>query len=188
MRKITSRRESKKKRKMNQIIVGIILVLVMLMSVLGYAFQGGGDSDSEEIEYNGFKFIKQEGYWFTNFEGQQMVFLNNPLEINERGVDLKTIKNYESKPLYIYSENTLALGEIYRNLEGIYQRIQFACPEGESCEEDIPEKNCENNFIIVKISEENKITQENNCVFIEGISEDLTKLSDEFLFEIFGIV
>ena len=186
--RIRARRESKKKQRMNQIIVGGILVLVMLMSVLGYAFQGGSDGSSEEIEYNGFKFVEQDGYWFTNFEDRELIFLYNPLEIDEKGIGLKTFENYESKPLYIYSENTPALGEIYRNLEGIYQRIQFACPEGKECEEDVPEKSCENNFIIIKISQENKIVQENNCVFIEGVEEDLAKLSDEFLFEIFSIV
>ena len=187
MRKIISKRESKNKQKRNQIIVGGILVLVMLMSVLGYAFQGD-DGSSKKMEYNGFKFIESEGFWNTNFEGRQLTFLYNPLEINEKGVDLKDIKNYKSKPLYIYSENNPALAEIYRNLEGIYERIQFACPENKNCEEDIPIKNCEKNFIIIKISKENKITQENNCVFIEGTEENLAKLSDEFLFEVWGIV
>ena len=54
------------------------------------------------------------------------------------------------------------------------------------CEESWPMKNCSNNFILIKEGEF-KVEQENNCVFIEGPKENLTKISDEVLFNIIGV-
>jgi hypothetical protein len=62
--------------------------------------------------------------------------------------------------------------------------MQEACPEGQTCEEDVPTKNCTNNFIIIKAANESSIKQDKNCVFIEGKSENLVKLTDSFLYKI----
>ena len=100
------------------------------------------------------------------------------------------LSNYYNKPLYISSENSEIANEIYKNLfyyNQIVQRIQNACLEGEGCEGNLPIKNCEDNIIIFKESENNEIIQEKNCVFIKGKKEDLVKLSDDFLFKIIGI-
>jgi hypothetical protein len=55
------------------------------------------------------------------------------------------------------------------------------------CEETLPIKTCEDNFIIIKENNFTNIIQEDNCVFIQGPSENLTMVSDEFLFHILGV-
>jgi len=201
MRKIISKHEEGRKRKRNQLIVGGVLIFIMFFSVLGYSFRGG-DENTKKINYNGFEFINQNDFWILNTENFYFVFKNNPKQVEEIGGDLEYLENYYDKPLYIYSENSESEIEIYRNLfyqNQIVQRMQSACLDenitnttlGErivlECDENLPIKNCEDNFIIIKEDNNTKITQNKNCVFIFGQQENLTKITDEFLFKILGI-
>jgi len=191
MRKIISKQEEARKKKRNQLIVGFALIFIMLLSVLGYSFSGGNESTTK-IKYNGFNFIKQDDFWILNMKNFNFIFKNNPNQVEKINSDLKNLENYYGKPLYMYSKNYDAELEIYKNLfyyNQIVQRMQDACLEGNQtdCDETLPVKNCEDNFIIIKENNETKIIQENNCVFIEGKQEELTKITDEFLFKILGI-
>lgn len=193
MRKIISKHEEARKKKRNQLIVGGVLIFIMLFSVLGYSFRRGEGSSIKKINYNGFEFTEQDNFWILNIEEFNFVFKNNPQQVEKIKGELKYLTNYYEKPLYIYSEDNNAKLEIYRNLlyqNQIVQRIQPACLETdnklEECE-NLPVKNCENNFIVIKESNESKIIQNESCVFIQGKEENLTEITDEFLFKILGI-
>jgi hypothetical protein len=190
MRKILSKKEEEKRTRRNQWIIGGVLVLIMVASALGYAF-GREQESNEKIIYNGFEFQKKSGLWNVNIGNFQFYFMYNPKEIDKINSVLNPLSSYYGKPLYIYSENSEALIEIYRNLfyqNQIVERVQEACLKGEKCDSNAPIKTCENNFIIIKESNATSIRQDNNCVFIEGNFQDLTKLSDGFLFKIIGIM
>ncbi|MCK9569213.1 hypothetical protein M0R72_09770, partial [Candidatus Pacearchaeota archaeon] len=181
MRKIISKETEEKKRKKNQFLVGGLLILVMVLSTVGYSFNNQEDN-SEKIVYNGVKFIKSDNLWYANVGDFQFSFSYNPAETEEINSTLNFLNKYENLPLYVYSENSEATVEIYRNLfynNLIVQRMQEACPESEKCEAEIPVKNCSNNFIIIKKSETNEIQQKQNCTFINGKDEELVKLTDE---------
>ncbi len=191
MRKIETKREREGKRRRNQIIVGVVLVFVMLFSTLGFAFQNfyftGGDADSDSSEgkvtYNDFEFTNVNGLWVLG----NFVFKNTPQQVQDVGTGLKSIDNYQGKPLYIYSENEEAEIEVYVNLGQVAERVQKACIEGEECSTNLPVKTCTDNFIIIKQTNNTVIRQENNCVYIEGTQENLVALADQFLFKILGI-
>jgi len=187
MKRIKSKRREAKKQKRNQIIIGSILIFVMFGSVFGILAGSFGKEDTTKINYNGYEFVNQNSLWFVNIGNFNFAFRYNPYEVEESDSELKYLNNYDNKPLYISSDNNEATSEIYANLNQIAQRIQFACLEKEKCEEDLPVKTCENNFIIIKENNSSEIIQDNNCVFIQGAQENLTKLSDEFLFKIIGI-
>ena len=192
MRKISFKYQDEKKKKRNQMIVGLILIFVMFSSVLGFAFMnfassGGNDMnnpDLNSINYNGFEFIEQNSLWILNQNEINFIFRYNPNQVPRIASEIKPLENYQEKILYLYSENILAESEIYTNLFQFTNGIENACLE--ECDEEFPVKTCQDNFIIIR--EGNKgITQENNCVFIEGEKEDLTKLADEFLFKLIGV-
>ncbi|MDP2628500.1 MAG: hypothetical protein Q8P15_01225 [Nanoarchaeota archaeon] len=190
MRKISSKYEEGKKRKRDGWIIGIVLIGVMIFSVLGYAFGGNTSSTFEKMNYNGFVFVKQNDFWVLQKDNFQLIFRYNPLQTGQIDFVGDSINNYLGKPLYISSEYEEPISEIYTNLfsqNKIVQRIQYACLEGERCEEGLPIKTCEDNFIIINEGQIRKITKEKNCVFIEGNINDLTKLSDGFLFKVFGV-
>lgn len=169
--------------------MGGMLILLILVSSIGYSFQRGEKEEDNKINYNGFEFEEQNGFWGVNIEGMQFYFKYNPLQTDKINSEIKPINNYVQKSLYIYSENNEATLEIYQNFyqNQIVQRIQKACPQGNKCEEDIPMKTCEDNFIIIKKSDVSEVKQEENCVFIKGKSEELAKMTDSFLFKIIRI-
>ena len=191
MRKIISKHAEDKRKKRNGLIVGMILIFIMFFSVVGYSFIGRENDDVKKIEYKGFKFVKDNDFWFTEIGNLNFVFEYNPDEVERIDSKLKYLENYYGKPLYIFSENKDTELEIYRNLDPrvnqIVQRIQSACLEGEICDGNLPVKTCGDNFIIIKESNISKIIQEENCVFIGGKQENLVKLTDEFLFKILSI-
>lgn len=204
MREITTSSLKKieaKKKKRNQLILGIILVLIMLFSTLGYSFIGKNEQHSEEqsnlINYNGFEFANQNGYWILDNGNFKFVFKYNPKEIeklNYSSYEIKKANYYSNKPLYIFSESFEAEQEISTNLYPFVQRMQHACLNSssfkEKCDENLPVKSCENNFIIISSensSSSTNILQNKSCVFINGPFENLTKITDEFLFNVLGI-
>jgi hypothetical protein len=192
MREIESKQEAERKRKRKQWIIGGILIVLMLGSTFGYAFYqlGNKEDSSNKVEYNGYKFIGENGFWTTNIGNYGFMFRYNPTEVEKiesEGSELNYLNSYSERPLYIFSEDYVAEVEIYRNLGDIVQRFQGGCPENTNCTQDWPVKDCSNNFIIIKKANESRIYQNQSCVFIEGPQENLTQITDEFLFRITGI-
>lgn len=196
MRKIISRHEEKRKRRVIQVWLSIILIFIMFSSILGFAFQtfgghlgnrvNGEENIPETTNFNGFEFSEQSEFWVLNLNGINLIFRYNPSQIIKLNAELNPLLNYEAKSLYIYSESAQAKSEIKTNLFKFVDGIENACLEGiKNCEDPI--KTCEENFIIIEESENREIKQQNNCVFIKGKKEDLVKLTDEFLYKIFGV-
>jgi hypothetical protein len=193
MRKIISRESEEKKRKRNQLIIGGILIVVMALSTIGYSLNSGNKTNdgTSSLIYNKLQFTKTSGFWNVQSSNLALAFTYNPNEVNKTNSDLNLIGSYSNKPLYIYSENSNAATEVYRNfvyLNKIVLRMQDACPVNQTCKEDVPTKNCTDNFIIIKASNETtSIKQNQNCVFIYGKAENLVKQTDSFLYKITGI-
>jgi len=187
MRKILTKSQQKSKERFNQILVGLVLIFIMILSVLGYGLVGRDSSKEEKIIFNGIEFKKINNLWEIEQENFKFVFKYNPKEIERVNSQVDYFDSYYNKPLYISSENLEATEEIYQNMYSFVERMQKACLNEEECEGDLPIKNCENNFIIIRESNNSRITQNQNCVFIEGNQENLVKLTDDFLFKILGI-
>ena len=189
MRRLTSKKVEAKKVKRNQIVLGIFLIFIMMFSVLGYGF-GNQDQNgsSEKINYNGYEFISQDGFWMLNFQDIDFFFKYNPNQIIRTDSTINLINSYQENPLYIYSEDLNSEYELNINLNRLVPRIQNACLSEEECQDtDSPIKTCEDHFIIIKEDTSARIEQDNNCVFIKGNKEDLVKLTDDFLLKILGI-
>ena len=187
MKRLVSKREKEKGTKRNQILMGIILVFLMILSVLGFALQGNSDEEEggDKITYNEFEFAYINGFWRIG----SFTFSHNPEQVPEIGFGLRDFTFYQGLPAYVYSENNEAETEIKMNLELIAQRVTDACMDekGIECSEGIAVKTCEDNFIIIKENNVSSIKQENKCVYIKGPEEELLKLTDQFLFKMLGI-
>ena len=149
-------------------------------------------NSSNKLKYNGLTFIKTEtGYWQTTIGELNFLFRYNPEEVE--GITDQPTENfplatdYLSKPLYYTTTNSLTYSEISQNTMYFVERFQQACLNETNCPENIPIKNCTENFIILKYEEEPSITFEENCVFISGNQEGTLKLIDDFLFRLLGI-
>jgi hypothetical protein len=193
MRRILSAEIEEAKRKRKQVIIGGILILIMLLSTFGIIIDSFGKKDnSQEIIYNKIKFENQDGFWFAQNGNLNLVTKYNPFEtenftINENLV----IDGFYNQPLYLYFDDDSAGQEILRNFDSqvnnIVTRTQLACPEESNCSENWPKKNCDNNFIIIRLSNQSSVIQKNKCIYIESNKEEITQLTDEFLFKLFKV-
>jgi len=188
IKRILSKSEQEKKRKRNSIIIGVILMVVMFGSVFGVVVGSFGKNSSKKnkVEYGGYEFLNENGLWKVSIGEINFIFRYFPTQTNNMTTNLKNIDNYYNKPLYISSEDLESEAEVYRNLQQISSRIQSACFNNETCEGDFPIKTCADNFIIIKAGTE-EITQVENCVYIKGEKQELSKLTDSFLYDILGI-
>lgn len=185
----------KNKDKRNQLILGIFLIIIMVSSTLGYALLGRSeDTGSSKIEYNGIEFKQDNsGYWYSDIQGYEFITQYNPEELeNIEFISSLNVNNYQNQPLYFVGDIGQGSSEIIRNLaERFVLRIQEACINNESCEQDLPIKDCstENIIIINEISEEEveNIYQEENCIFINSSSVNQTRYADKFLFNLMRI-
>lgn len=209
MRKLMTKEEERKKQKRNQTVVGIILIGVLVLSVFGMFANSlgdnGGNEDTQATEYNGYTFVNQNQMWISEIGEKELAINNNPSEIEEEFIenikyegDLKKIEEYPEKTLYLYSEDPMAKNKMYMNFHEDVSRMQEACPdksiyenqselENTECDENLPIKDCSENFIIIKKSDssstESKIVQKENCLVITGSPADLPKLTDIALLE-----
>ncbi|MBU2496538.1 MAG: hypothetical protein KJ767_00575 [Nanoarchaeota archaeon] len=169
-------------------IIGGILIFIMMASTFGIIVNSfGGENDVGKVEYNGYEFKNENGFWKTTIGNYDFIFRYNPVQVERIEAELGYLSDYSEVPVYIFSEDYVSEVEIYRNLGDVVERFQGACLTEEGCKENWPIKDCLNNFIIIKEANESRIYQDENCVFIEGKKENLTQLTDEFLFWILGI-
>lgn len=195
MRKIESKERQAKKKRNNQIIIGVVMIALLVLSTLGFALLNKDSNDTQSATgqgetqtINGFTFEKQSGYWVTQINGRINVFFNLPSELNDTNINIThTIGSFANKPLYFTQSSTIR-DHIAGNLYPEYiLRINNACLENETCvNETYPIKNCATDNIIVfkESSEQTNVYQKQNCIYIEG---DVTKGADRFLYRIFTI-
>jgi hypothetical protein len=175
------------------VIGGILLIALMFLSVVGYSFLGSPSEDNEKGEgifYGGFEWFENNGFWISDVGGARITLSKNPNEINREEASLDSIDKYYSKPLYIYFNESLdnyAAILVSTNMQQFVERVGVACLDEKICPEEVPIKTCEDNFIVVQESDSISLRQEDNCVFIEGPSENLSQIADDFILKIVGI-
>lgn len=182
MRKIETQEEIEKRRKRNMMIMSVLMLGILTISTIGYSFLSSDKADGEESQENSENGIYAYGdRWVVSLNGKQLLLINHPDELKNVSADISMNANsYYNNEVYIDSANEGVYNEITINLEEFAGKVQKACYG--NCEEDLPEKNCSSNLIVWKESIENKVSQQENCIFIDG---DL-KAVDAFLYKIFG--
>ena len=194
MQRIITREEQAKKTKRNQLIIGIILILLMAMSTVGYALSSRETkSDNNKIKYNGIEFIKNSDYWQFTTQGYNFITKYNPKETENVSVGFvyTKLKDYADEPLYFAGNFQEPIFELKRNIYPFALRIQDACMQGVNCSlESLPKKNCSSDNVIVlqeSYDKKESIHQEDKCIFISANIENQTIYADAFLFKILGI-
>ena len=192
MKKLVTREERKKTVKRNQIILGLILVLLMVFSTLGYALSGRGDKEqSGNMNYKGVDFIKDSsGYWRFNIQGFDFATQYSPEETQDIYFFLyASVSDYGGNPLYFVGDIDAGI-ELKRNLNYFPQRMNDACLNND-CEGDFPIKNCSKDYVISirepLEDEDSGVSQDENCIIIVANSSEQIRYSDAVLFKLLGI-
>ncbi len=175
MRRLETKIESEKRRKRIVSILSTFMLSIMVLSVLGFSFLSNtGDSSNEEGNPN-------QGQLKIDYGGQTIYLMSTQEDIENISININILPQiYFGKTLYIVSENQGILQEIASTIGLFSSRVQEACHG--PCEKNLPERNCTDNLIIWKESEENKVSKEDNCIFIEG---DLRTV-DAFIYNLFS--
>jgi len=191
IKRIESKKELAKKQKRNRFLLAGFLTIILVGSLFGILTQSFGESASEKKTfYNGYEFSYENGYYLLEAGENVFYFSYAPNESMKTTADVfltKTLLNYSNQVVYVAFDNYDAYAEIAQNFGPFVSRIQGACVEGVCFDETLPAKTCEENVIVIKQSNQNRIYEKENCVFIEGKNEELLKLTDEFLLYQIGI-
>ena len=185
MRRIETKEQMEKKKKRNQMILGAAMIFLLTASVAGYSIMNNASQETSKVTEYGIDFYRQNGMWLAEFGEDTFIFQNLPSEVSSVEVQINlTLGQYYSNPLYFINANQGA-PEILNNIGKFILRYQEACLENETCEGNLPIKDCSNNLFIFEAGNETKVYQDENCVYIAG---DSVKGADAFLYKVLGII
>jgi hypothetical protein len=163
-------------------------------------------SDDRGYMFNGFSFVKYNGLWTTILKiGERRLAIqlhHSPRDLTEIEVVGELSEEFnKGESIYVAIDPlvesnkyyTLSIMELSINIARVVDREPLgACTiEHEACI-DREIINCDNNddkaTIELRVSDEAKLTYDGSCVLIEGSEEDITKVSDKFLYEWFQVM
>ena len=171
-------REQKAKRR--QMIVSSVLILLMLGSSLGYALLSGNFTSRTDNSSGNEGAVN--GRWFYDTSAGTFNFAVSLTSAANIGTPVtKTIGSYQGQTLYVDDQTGILESEAGIIIGRIVSKIQPACYG--SCTRDLPEKDCSSLIITFNESEEQRITEKDNCIFISG---NITTI-DAFFYKVTGI-
>lgn len=180
MKRIMSKAEEHKKQARTRLIIGSFLIGLMLLSVIGFIFITAGgivsQASQEENPYGNYEVVQKDGvnFYFTSPKSEVE---NIPVTMS------KSLQDYFGQTVYVSAYDYEVFNLLSLNLGLYVSRIQQACYSEEECTQNVPVKDCSQGIIVYRPSEENKVYQEEECVFVEG---DLSSL-DAFTYQLLGI-
>ena len=185
MRSIETKGEKEIKRKKKVRAISLFLLFIMVISTVGYAFVLFSENNpGSNINPSGDGQIQTDsGKWVLPFEGQGLLLQSSEKSVEDIPVEIfLNINNYRNAPVYIDAGNSSAIyQEIAYNLNPFAYKLPAEACYG-PCQANLPEKNCSDYLIVYNKSTENKVYQNENCVFIEG---DIRGV-DAFLYKVFN--
>jgi len=177
MRKIDNWRNIEEKRKKRNKAFTFFLLGMLVLSSIGYAFFS---SPNERSNNSG----NANGNYVIQFGEQTHYLSNSPQDVKDVKISItKKLADYAGNVVYVSIESPIIRDEISSNIGRYVSRLQDAC-YGNCSDSNLVEKDCNSDLIIWLKKENNRVYQDNKCIFIEG---DL-KSVDAFLYKIFGII
>jgi hypothetical protein len=187
MKKIETEADKERKKKRNNLIVGLIMIFLIGLSSLGYAIMSKTDSASvKPIKYGNLEFTKSNDLWSATINSKVYYFYDLPTSIeNVSTAEAIKLDDFYGKTVYFVNINS-AIKTLSYALDGIASRTQEACLEKTNCTNPaLPIKNCNDSVIVFDASKiDTKIYKINNCVFLEGNS---FKAVDKLMYGFFNI-
>ena len=203
MKKIETKSEREKKQRRNQIIVGIILVAIMLLSTAGYSIMDRSarqqQGQGEKKQYNNFEFVSSGGLWQLQNQNFGLVVRYLPQDVENISYSARLSQDFFSGREVYFSalndETKIAANEIAKNLPAL--RVQLACLEEQEnmaeCSE-LPLKTCKDTLIVINGQgnetefASSRVYQDENCIYIDSTAKNLIRAADRLLFGVYGVM
>lgn len=174
MRKIESAKEAEDKKKNRGRYFAIVMLVILLGSTAGYAFLS---NPAEKAAKGQEALLAEEG---VKIGGSYIKLMSTKNETKDIDVEVSaTLGDYSGKKVYVSADNQGVLYELGATIGQYASSMQEACYG--NCTQNLPEKTCSDLLIVWKQSQENRVYQKDNCVFIEGD----TRAVDALIYRIF---
>jgi len=168
-------------------IVGFFIIFLMVLSSLN-VFET--PDNTSKIKYKNYVFNKQDTRWITYINNKPFVFFYNPLDVENLTIPYY---NFLQSKLYISYDPKDAANERFvleRSafvLQNSNIRPVLACYSEKDCP-DIPIINCSNDAgLYFKYANDTKVYIEDNCLILQGTTDDQLKYLDKIFFNLLGI-
>jgi len=184
MRTIGTGEQETGKRKRNMQIFSVLLLALLGLSTLGYAFFSNPNvgSGSQTTAGNGTVQQVSDGQWAFQFGQQQIVLTTSPAEARNVSIETKpALTDFAGKKVYIDAPDNI-LSEIGSALSPYASHIQPACYG--SCTKDLPEHDCNDTMIVLREADRQRIYRQDGCFFIEGNKT----AADAFVYSVFNML
>jgi hypothetical protein len=186
LRKIRTQESIQKEKKRNQLIAGIVMTVLIVLSSAGYALMNrDSGSKVEKQKFGNLVFVQSSGYWQTQVGNKVLYFNSLPQNLTNISVSENiSIGDYLNQNVYIINSNP-AVSTISSALDGIANKLQEGCLQGTNCEgKDLPIKDCNSSLIIYNSALENSVRKVGKCIYLEG---DFFASTDKFIYRLFSI-
>jgi hypothetical protein len=188
IRKIRTQDSIEREKKRNQLVIGIVMTVLIVLSSAGYAIMSREDSSTrtQKVTYGNLVFQSINGYWQTQLGNKVLYFNNLPQNVSEIPLTINiTLNDYSGKTVYIVNNNPAA-SSLATSLEGITSRIQEACLNETDCiEKNVPLKDCSSYLIVYETAQNNSIEMKDKCIYLRG--DDFFALTDKLVYRLFNI-
>lgn len=161
------------------------MIFLLVISTAGYSLISSTHDDNQEVEENGFKFLRGSGGWITSVNEQNFGFRYLPSELENVSIQGDySLNDYSNSDVIYFVGSSDAVQEILSNLARFVLRYQEACLNESKCGGDFPIKTCSDKLIILNPENITKVYKKDNCVHIQG---DQLKAADAFLYKVLKI-
>jgi len=182
-----TREEIAHKQRQKQLIVGVVLIGLMVVSTAGYSLtrsSGGRTRNNSKVVENGRAFYRQNGIWTTSIGDKAFGFHYLPSEVSNISVkDFHSLGDYADQKMY-YTDASSGVIEILNNLGNYALRYQEACLNESDCDGDFPVKDCSSNIFVSLQGNETEVYSDGDCVYLVG---DSLRAADAFLYKVLKI-
>ncbi len=180
-----------------QHFMSLFIVAIMVLSVLGIAFNYSTE-DSSEGKFKKYKFKIYNGQWITYKDDDKILISSTPNTLERIQVPDVTFEDLNSADKIYFTTNpnnqipNNAILDIQANIFPKLSSIQLACIEDSTSCSSLPLKTCKDatpsNIIIqTQIADTQTLTFENNCLLIAGPRLDFTEMIDALILRLYDL-
>ena len=185
----------KQESRLKKIILPIFIASIMVFSIFGY--MANRSDNPEEAAYNFLKFVKSDNGWLAYKDNKKIIIQTNPKDlkdIQEPKLTLQELNSAQKIYLSFNPEDNIyqALNSFVQQIKPLLNTFTQACTKDVSKCSNLPLKTCSDATDIIKViqiqeNNQTRLEYTNNCLIIQGKSEDLIKEMDKLTLILNGI-
>jgi hypothetical protein len=189
-------RRERKSEKAKQIVMGVVIALIMILSTFGIII----GSQSNELRYGKFKFQISNNQYVTKINGKEMNFYFLPVQTEY--INLSSVVTNKLKEAYMVmmtfnpnDQSNLPVIELVRfDFSQLLGKVVFSGVLNASEDyKELPVLSCANAtlqtpVLLFNVSDNTSIIDINNCIYLNARGTEFLRLRDRVLYSYYGVI